>query len=198
MPTLEEQRRSFIQRSGGFFAFPLAGAIVWLAVGVVSLIVPKAFGVYVLLFATGAIFPLALAIAGITKQQVFQRGNSFGSLMGLAVLMVNLLWAFHFVLLTRLPDLVPLSVALALGIHWIVFGWIIQSPIGVIHAIARSILCTAAYLLFPYHSVCAVSFTVVFCYTVTIVQLWRHFSADEKNTLKRSAAGALRSPVSES
>ena len=198
MPTLEEQRRSFIQQSGGFFAFPLAGAIVWLAVGVVSLIVSKAVGVYVLLFATGAIFPLALAIAGITKQRVFQRGNLFGSLMGLAVLMVNLLWAFHFVLLTRLSDLVPLSVALALGIHWIVFGWIIQSPIGVIHAIGRSLLCTAAFLLFPSRGLCAVSFTVVFCYAVTIVQLRRHFSADEKATLKRADASALRSPVIES
>lgn len=175
MTTLESQRQDFIRHSGRFLAFPLAGAIVWLAVGVVSFLVPPATRTYVVLFGTGAIFPLALAIARLTHQDIFQPGNPFAALMGLSVMMVNLLWALHLLLVVRLPDVVPLSIALALGIHWIVFGWIIQSPLGLAHAITRTLLCTAAFLMFPGHAVSAVAFAVVFCYAFTIVQLLTRF-----------------------
>lgn len=178
MHTLEDQRRSFIQGGGRFLAFPIAGALVWLVVGLASLVVPASIALYILLFATGAIFPLALLVAKITKQQVFPRRNPFGSLMGMAVLMVNLLWALHVILVLRAPALAPLAIALALGIHWIVFGWIIQSAIGLVHAVARCILCTASFLLFPQHSVCAVALPVVLCYAFTIFQLSTHFSRE--------------------
>lgn len=180
MPTIEDQRRSFIRNSGRFLAFPMAGAIVWLAVGLISLTVPAPTATYVVLFATGAIFPLALLIAKITGQQVFQPGNPFASLMGLSVLMVNLLWALHLVLVVRSPSVAPLSIALGLGLHWIVFGWILQSSIGLIHAIARSVLCTASFLLFPEHSVCAIALSVVLCYAFTIFQLKAHFRGEKK------------------
>lgn len=149
MCTLEEQRDSFLRNGGRFVAFPLAGVIIWLTVGLTSIVVSPLNAVYVLLFASGAIFPLALLIAKFTKQKVFQPENLFASLMALGVLMVNLLWALHLILVIRLPAIVPLSIAIALGLHWIVFGWIIQSSLGLIHSISRSLLCLAAFLLFP-------------------------------------------------
>ena len=192
MHNLEDQRRSFIRDGGRFLAFPIAGAIVWLGVGLASLAVPGPIALYVLLFATGAIFPLALLIARFTKQQVFQPGNPFASLMGLAVLMVNLLWALHIVLVIRLPAVAPLSIAMALGIHWIVFGWVLQSPIGLIHAIGRCLLCTAAFLLFPEHSLCAVALSVVLCYALTIFQLWMHFQRETVVTKAPASAPELQ------
>ena len=191
MHTLEDQRRSFIRGGGRFLAFPIAGAIVWLAVGLASLVVSAPIALYILLFATGTIFPMALLIARITKQQVFPPQNPFGSLMGLAVLMVNLLWVLHVILVLRAPSLAPLSIALALGIHWIVFGWIIQSAIGLVHATARCILCTSSFLLFPQHSVCAVALPVVLCYAFTIIQLRMHFRPEngEDNQSPEPASG---------
>lgn len=187
MPTLEDQRRSFIRGGGCFLAFPLAGAIVWLGVGVASFVVPATSALFILLFATGAIFPLALVIARFTKQQVFLPQNRFASLMGLAVLMVNLLWAVHVILVLRAPAVAPLSIALALGIHWIVFGWVIQSSIGLVHAIARCVLCTASFLLFPELPVAAVSLAVVLCYALTLFQLTKHFRGEEGELEKAPA-----------
>ena len=163
MDSLDAQRAAFIKNSGRFLAFPLAGAMVWFAIGITSLFVPKPLEVYVVLFGTGAIFPVALLVARITREQIFQPGNRFASLMGLSVLMVNLLWALHLSLAVLLPAIVPLSIALALGLHWIVFGWIIGSPLGLTHALARTFLCTASFFLFPGHSLLAVAAAVVIC-----------------------------------
>ncbi len=175
MPTLEEQRTEFIRQSGRFLAFPIAGAVVWFAIGIASLVLPPKGALYALLLGSGAIFPLALRIASLTGQQVFQKGNQFATLMGSSVLMVNLLWALHFLLLARLPALAPVSIAIALGIHWIVFGWIIQSSLGLVHAISRTVLCTAAYAVFKEQAIFAVSMSVVLCYALTIGQLLAHF-----------------------
>ena len=181
MNTLDEQRIAFIRDSGRFIAFPLAGAFVWLVVALAALVLPEMTAAYVLLFGTGAIFPVALLIARVTGQQVFQPGNRFASLMGLAVLMVNLMWALHLTLFARLPSIAALSIALALGLHWIVFGWIIQSPIGLVHAIFRTVLCTAAYLTFPKYAVSSVGLAVVACYTLTIFQLLNTFQRETES-----------------
>ncbi len=175
MDTLEAQRLDFIRHSRGFLAFPLAGLAVWAAFGIVSVFVPATTALYVMLFATGAIFPLALGIAALTGQQIFQRGNRFATLMGQSVLMVNLLWALHFALLFERPALAPLSLAIGLGLHWIVFGWIIQAPLGLVHAIVRTAACTGAYLVGGTHRMAAIAAAVVVCYGITLVQLrnWR-------------------------
>jgi hypothetical protein len=187
MPTLDEQRIDFIRRSGKFLAFPLAGALVWLALGIASLFVSRQASILLLLFGTGAIFPLALGLARLTGQQVFQPGNRFATLMGQSVLMVNLLWAVHLVIVFRLPDLAPLSVAIGLGLHWIVFGWIIGSPLGLVHTIVRTVLCIASYLAFPGHAVLAVSIPVVLAYGLTILQLLRFFQTPDTTQVTRPA-----------
>ncbi|HLP03723.1 MAG TPA: hypothetical protein VK163_16970 [Opitutaceae bacterium] len=171
MASLEQQRLEFIRRSAGFRAFPLAGLVTWAAVGIASWFVTPSTSLYVMLFATGAIFPLALGIAALTGQQIFQKGNAFATLMGQSVLMVNLLWALHFALILQKPALAPLSLAIGLGLHWIVFGWIIQMPLGLIHAIARTAACTAAYAFGGEHRLAAISAAVVVCYALTLVQL---------------------------
>jgi hypothetical protein len=171
MDELETQRLDYIRRSGRFLAFPLAGSLAWAVVGGASLVLPPRESLYVMLFATGAIFPLALGIAALTGQQVFQKGNAFATLMGQSTLMVNLLWALHFALILQKPELAPLSLALGLGLHWIVFGWIIRAPLGLVHAIVRTALCTAAYVLGGKHGLAAISAAVVASYALTIVQL---------------------------
>ena len=69
--------------------------------------------------------------------------------MGLSVLMVNLLWALHIPLFLYAPEFLPLSVGIGLGLHWIVYSWIIQHPVGLIHAILRTVLVLLAWFIFP-------------------------------------------------
>ena len=48
---------------------------------------------FVLLFGTGAIFPVALGLSRLLRERILYNTNPLAKLMALSVLMVNLLWA---------------------------------------------------------------------------------------------------------
>lgn len=140
----------------------------WAGAGTASLFLSPRIATFVLILATGLIFPLGLLFAKVRGERLANNTNPLAKLMAMCVLMVNLLWALHLSLLFAAPTLVPLSIAIALGIHWIVFSWIIQHPSGIVHAIMRTILATAAWWALPSHRIAAVAGTVVLSYLVTI------------------------------
>src|SRR5262245_53036210 len=110
---LEEVRADFERRANRSLSLPIAGALVWAVVGVLGTVLPSRIGIYVLLFGTGLIFPLALLIARARGEQLLDNANPLAKLMAACVFMVNLLWALHLSLLLRAPAFVPLSVGIA-------------------------------------------------------------------------------------
>lgn len=81
------------------------------------------------------------------------------------------------------PTVISLTLGISFGLHWIVFSWIIQHPMGVIHTIARTILVTAAWWLFAEHRVSAVAGAVVLTYLYSIVSLrFRKLNTMEETT----------------
>lgn len=147
---------------------PIAGAVVWLSVGVLGLLLPQRQAIFVLLFGTGAIFPLALAIATMRGEQLLSNTNPLARLMGACVFMVNLLWLLHIPLVLRAPIFVPLSVGIGLGLHWVVYSWIVRHPVGYIHAALRSVLVAAAWWVFQGNVVAACAFAVTLAYGYAI------------------------------
>ena len=115
----------------------------------------------VMLFGTGLIFPVALLIAKFRRENLTGRLNPLSRLMGMSVLMVNLFWAVHIPLLLGAPRFLPLSLGIGLGIHWIVYSWIIQHPVGLIHAILRTGLVVSVWAAFPTHRLLAVPVVIV-------------------------------------
>lgn len=70
-----------------------------------------------------------------------------GALMRITVLMT---WAIHIPVWIYAPDLFPLTVGIAFGLHWFVFGWSIGQPVvGFTHPLLRTALVVAAWLLVP-------------------------------------------------
>lgn len=159
--TLESLRADFSAQAGHSLALPLAGFITWALIGILALLVPPDTAILVMLFGSGVIFPLGLALSQILKEKLLTNQSPLAKLMGLSVLMVNLLWALHISLYFGAAQFVSLSLAIGLGIHWIVFSWIIDHPVGIIHAIIRSVLVTVAWWLFPQSQLTAVAFAVV-------------------------------------
>ncbi|HEX7028238.1 MAG TPA: hypothetical protein VF268_13440, partial [Gammaproteobacteria bacterium] len=135
--TLEEIRKDFEASSNRAASMPIAGMIVWLLVGVASTQFSERTGLLILLFGTGAIFPIALLIAKFRHENLVASKNPLARLIGLCILMVNLLWALHIPLFLYAPAFVPMSVGIGLGLHWIVYSWIIQNPLGIVHAVLR-------------------------------------------------------------
>ena len=162
--TLEELRADFEWSAKRSLSMPLAGAIYWLVVAIVSTQVPVSSGLLVLLFGSGLIFPIALLISNITKEVVFSSKNPLAKLMGASVLMVNLLWAVHIPLFLYAPEFLTLSFGIGLGLHWVVYSWIIQHPLGLIHAGLRTALILVMWFSFPESRILAVGVSIVFVY----------------------------------
>ncbi|MBT1064527.1 hypothetical protein KJY73_13135 [Bowmanella sp. Y26] len=169
--TLEQYRQQFEQSVNRSVSMPIAGALVWLMVALVSTQLSEYMGILVLLFASGGIFPLALLIAKVRGEDLLSATNPLSKLMGSAVLMVNLLWAVHIPLFIYHPQFVPLSLGVALGIHWIIYSWIVQHPLGIVHAILRTLLVVAAWFIFPSQSVLAIGLAIVLVYCISITQM---------------------------
>src|SRR2546430_2155180 len=79
----------------------------------------------------------------------------------------------------------PLTVGILAGLMWVPLSWIIQHWVGIFHAVARTVLVTAAWYLAPHHRFVVIPAVIVGVYGVTIVileQRWR--------TVSRSTAAA--------
>ena len=168
---LDDYRNEFEQSSNRSVSMPIAGTIIWSVMALLSTQIDQAIAVYVLLFATGGIFPLALMISKLRKERLVASTNPLAKLMGLGVLMVNLLWAVHIPLLLNAPEFVPMTLGIGLGLHWVVYSWIVQHPVGVIHAVLRTLMIVAVSYIFPNHGLLAISCAVVFVYLVSIYQM---------------------------
>ncbi len=164
-------RADFDHQAGRSTALPLAGTVVWAGAGIAALFLSERTAALVLVFATGAIFPLALGLSQLLGEKILTNTNPLARLMALCTLMVNLLWAVHITLLIRAPEFLPLSVGIGLGLHWIVFSWIVRHRLGIVHALLRTVLVTGMWWLFPTHRVSAVAAGVVIAYAYAIYAL---------------------------
>jgi hypothetical protein len=171
MLELERTRADFEQRAKRSLSLPIAGAVIWAVIGVLGLWLPQRLAIYALLFGTGAIFPLAMAIAAARGEQLLSNTNPFARLMGACVFMVNLLWALHIPLALHAPIFVPLSVGIGLGLHWVVYSWITRHPVGYVHAGVRTVAVLAAWWVFQGNVVtaCAVAVVVAYGYAIAVM-----------------------------
>lgn len=183
--TLEEYRRDFDVSAKRSLSMPIAGTIIWFVIALTSVKLDERTGVLVLLFGSGTIFPLALLIAHFRNEAILSSENPLAKLMGLSTLMVNLLWAVHIPLFLYAPTFVPLSIGIALGLHWIVFSWIIQHSLGILHAVLRTLFVVLAWFAFPEQRLLAIGLVIVFVYGISIWQLFnRTLNADVTNYAK--------------
>lgn len=171
MQTLNDLRTDFDTRSKYSLSMPTAGLIVWSVVAVLGAFLPLKAGVLALVFSTGTIFPIATLIARFRGEQLMDNPNPLARLMGTCVVMVNLLWAVHIPLVIYAPTFVPLSLGVGLGLHWMVYSWIIAHPLGYQHAILRTIGLLAVWFAFPAHLVSASALVVVATYVVALFQM---------------------------
>jgi hypothetical protein len=171
MQTLDQLRTDFDERAKRSLSLPTAGLLVWCVVGILGMMLPPKAATLAMVFATGAIFPLALAIAKLRGEQLIENTNPLAKLMFVCVVMVNLLWAVHIPLLMHAPQFVPLSLGIALGLHWMVYSWIIDHPLGYRHAVLRTVGLVAVWFAFPAHPVTASAAVVVAAYAITILEM---------------------------
>ena len=92
------------------------------------------------------------------------------------VAMALLVYAIAIPFFLRDYTSLPLSVGVLSGLMWVPMSWLIGHWVGLFHAIARTVLVTAAWYLFPDARFVVIPFVIVAIYAVTIVvleQRWR-------------------------
>jgi len=169
--TLDDYRAEYEEITNRSMSMPIAGAIVWSFAALLSLLLEFRVALLALLFCTGLIFPIAIGISKIRGESLLSNTNPLARLMGLCTLMVNLLWAVHIPLFIYAPQFVPLSLGIGLGLHWVVYSWIVQHPLGIIHAILRTILILLVWFVFEDQRLLAVSIVIVLMYMFTLFQM---------------------------
>lgn len=169
-PSLEQQRAAFSRRR--FLAVPLAGAICWAAIGIGSSFF-HTFGATMLVYGcTGATLYVGMALSRLTGEQFFGRErNAFDRLFMVAMFTQFLVFAIAIPFAIAQPRAVTLGLGILSVLAWTTFSWITQHWVGYFHAVARTVLVLAGWLLFPAHHFQVVPAIIVALYAFTILVL---------------------------
>jgi hypothetical protein len=131
--------------------------------------------------ATGAIVYLGMALSRLTGESFFRRDrNAFDRLLLVGLATPQLVFAIAIPFAMVEPRAVTLGVGIFSGLGWTTFSWITQHWIGYFHAVVRTLLVLAGWLLFPAHHFQVVPAIIVLMYAITIPvleQRWRRSGA---------------------
>ena len=172
--TFEEMRRDFITRRKGSLALPMTGIIVYSIVALLTLVVDLRWHNAVLAVCFWLIMPLgALMMKLRGEEQGDAKANPLFDLSNKARWMALSTWAVHIPVLIYAPNLFPLSVGILFALHWIVFSWTLDHPIGFYHLAMRITFVLLAWHLAPANRVGAVAAGVALAYGISVVILSR-------------------------
>jgi len=171
---LNDLRGEFL--ATGTQSMPIAGIIYWSIVAVAALYVtPNQLG-YIVGFGSGLIFPFGVLIDLLRgrKMKKASPGNPVVQLFFQSLGLVALLWPLVIIaaILAHNANLIVLGGAILMGLIWIPYGWAADDPVGLQHAIARSILSYACFLFAPEpYKATAISVAVLLCYTYSLIRM---------------------------
>lgn len=137
---------------GSTVSMPLAGLIVWTAIGLGALFLPLRLVGWLSVYAMAAILPLAFLLDRLRGRALFQRDdNPVTGLFMVSIVGIGLMFPLIIAAANAAgdPNLLVLGVAILAGVIWIPWGWGADDPVGLRHAIARSIGCYLAFWFAP-------------------------------------------------
>lgn len=134
-------------------SMPIAGALFWSVAAIAGQLLPPTTFAYFVLFGTGAVFPLGYLIDRSRGRNFMAAGraNPLTVMFMRSITMVALLFPLVIIAAREAgdPSIVVLGAAILSGIVWIPYGWAAADPVGLRHAIGRSVLCYLAYVYVP-------------------------------------------------
>ena len=170
MMNLQEAKKDLLSRSGGIVAFPVAGALYWLLLGICGFVLTLDSWRLVALVGSGMLFPTAFLIAAVFKANLFVRDNPLSSLGGLPMASVGLLpFALYIVLDGSTVHLLPLALAVGMSLHFPILGWMYGSRVCVFHPIVRTVVAFAVWVLLPDGRFTILPLVIATIYVVTAV-----------------------------
>ncbi len=171
--TLADHRAHFLATST--VSMPLAGLIVWSAIGIVALFVAPAIVGWMAIYAMAAILPLAFLLDKARGRALFVKDDNpvsplfFHSIIGIGLMFPLVIAAGA---AASDPNIVVLGVAILAGVIWIQYGWGADDPVGLRHAIVRAAGCYLAFWFVPDpYKATAICCVVALCYVYSLVAM---------------------------
>ena len=171
---LNDLRAEFLATSTQ--SMPIAGIVYWSVVAVAALYLSPQQLAYLVGFGSGTIFPLGILIDFLRGRKIKRASSDnpvtqlFLQSLGLVVLVWPLVLIAAF--LAHDANLIVLGGAILMGIIWIPYGWAADDPVGLQHAIGRSVLSYACYLFAPApYKASAISVAVLLSYTYSLIRM---------------------------
>ena len=174
--SLRDLRADFLAASTP--SMPIAGMLFWAIVAVAALrLDPNQLSVLVL-FGSGAIFPLAILIDKLTQRRfsVASAANPLMQMFMQSLGLVALTWPLVILAARHAHDanLIVLGGAILMGIVWIPYGWAADDPVGLQHAIGRSVLSYVAFIYAPpFYKATSISCVVLLAYLYSLLRMKR-------------------------
>jgi len=170
---LKADRLGSYARLRGGFPIPLAGATYWAVLGVAGYSLDLATWAQAAFFGTGAIFPLALLYARVFRNNFMKDKSAVGSVLIPAFISMLLFWAYIAVAAQTAPSMIPLILAVGMSVHWPVIGWAYgRTTIFSAHAIARAIIPTTLWFVYPDARLTLLPFSVAAIYLLTVFVIY--------------------------
>lgn len=179
--SLDKQLEAF--KRSRFIAMPIAGAIIWLLIGIAGAFLNTFYASLTLFGGTGIIFYFGLFIARLTGEDLLGRDREtpfFDRLFLLTVGMSFLVFAIAIPFFLIEPTSLPLSVGILTGLMWLPLSGMIQHWVGMFHGLTRTVLILVAWYVFPEHRFVAIPMVIVAVYLISIYALetrWRTYAA---------------------
>jgi hypothetical protein len=172
--TLQEMRLDFILRRKGSLALPITGSIVYSAAAMLSLLVDPRWHNLALTLCFWSIMPIGALMMKIRGEEIgTQRENPLFGLSTKARYMALSTWAIHIPIWIYAPELFTISVGIGFALHWVVFSWTVDHPVGFIHLGMRIIFVLLAWHLVPANRMGAVAAGVALAYAISVFMLSR-------------------------
>ena len=185
--SLDQAKSELLRASGAGISLPIAGIVYWVFLGAAgNFLSPKMWGLAAC-FSSRLIFPLGLLLSKTFGSNLLIKNQPLSSLGLRAVISINLLWPLHFAIYFNNPQLLPLSLAIGMGIHWPIIGWMYGSSACFQHALVRVAAVSIVWFLYPAGRFTLLPLVVAVVYLVTVFQLRRQLKA-ANNSLESDAA----------
>jgi hypothetical protein len=173
---LSDLRAEFLNTSTQ--SMPIAGILFWAIVGIAALRISPNTLAYVVLFGSGMIFPFGALLDRLIykRMTLASTANPVVQLFMQCLALAVLLWPFVILAAFKAhaPIFIVLGGAILMGIIWIPYGWAANDPVGLHHAIGRTLLSYAAYLYAPApYKATAISAAVILAYLYSLIRMRR-------------------------
>lgn len=165
---LSQERKAFFMKANGGISLPASGVIYWLGIGIAGFYLPKELWTYVAFFGSGVIFPLGLLLSKPLKSDLMVKSPLSGIVFP-ALLAMFMSWPITIAAAYSNLELVPLTLAIGMALHWPIIGWMYNCKSCLVHALVRVVLVTAVWFMMPEYRFTLLPILVSIIYFITII-----------------------------